>query len=345
LAESDFPTHYTAPEYFRETILYGTNPFAVLSIVGGRVTGVMTGIHRSDRVQSGLPNRPQVAFSRHADRSLAMSNLIAGLLQEARFAKLVDLFLWSDMAGLVDTRFRQRRHNGVVMLDLSAGPDALFRKFSQARRNRIRRAMKYGVSVEPAESPDDISAYYSVYVDWAGRRFWQITEEEQFQEEFFVTRGNRQLLLARHNGEVIAGVALRFFPGGIIEHAGNSSLLSALHLRPNDLLHWRAVEWACAEGLTKYGLGGSSLFLRQFGGEVMPTTRHRLDRSLLRQYTIGEWMADKVEEIRPIVPPRMIGFGRSLRDRVKKLRYDASRRSGWSRSSLASRRAATLEDE
>ena len=50
LAESDFPTHYTAPEYFRESILYGTNPFAVLSIVGGRVTGVMTGIHRSDRV-------------------------------------------------------------------------------------------------------------------------------------------------------------------------------------------------------------------------------------------------------------------------------------------------------
>ena len=68
-----------------------------------RVTGVMTGIHRSDRVQSGLSNHPQIAFSRHADRSLAMSNLIAGLLQEARFAKLVDLFLWSDMAGLVDT--------------------------------------------------------------------------------------------------------------------------------------------------------------------------------------------------------------------------------------------------
>jgi hypothetical protein len=120
--------------------------------------------------------------------------------------------------------------------------------------------MKYGVSVEPAESRDDISAYYSVYVDWACRRFWQITGEEQFQEEFFVTRGNRRLLLARHNGEVIAGVALRFFPGGVIEHAGNSSLLSALHLRPNDLLHWRAVEWACAEGLTKYGIGGTCLF-------------------------------------------------------------------------------------
>jgi hypothetical protein len=80
LAESDFPTHYTAPEYFRELIRNGENPFAVLSIVGNDVTGVMTGIHYADRVQSGLSNRPQIAFSRHADRSLAMSNLIAGLL-------------------------------------------------------------------------------------------------------------------------------------------------------------------------------------------------------------------------------------------------------------------------
>lgn len=104
--------------------------------------------------------------------------------------------------------------------------------------------------------------------------------------------------------------------------------MSALHLRPNDLLHRRAIEWARAGGLTKYGLGGTSLFLGKFGGEVMPKTRHRPDRSPLRQSAIGDWMADKVEEIRPFVPPRMVGFGRSLRDHVKKLHYYASRRSG-----------------
>jgi hypothetical protein len=166
LAQSDFPTHYTAPEYFCETILYGKNPFAVLSMDGKNVTAVMTGIHYSDRIQSGLSNRPQIAFSRHADRSLAMSNLIAGLLREAESAKLIDVFLWSDMAGLVDGRFRQRSCRGVVMLDLSLGPDALFRKFSQTRRNNIRRAVKHGVSVDLAKSRDDVSAYYPVYVDW-----------------------------------------------------------------------------------------------------------------------------------------------------------------------------------
>jgi Acetyltransferase (GNAT) domain len=241
----------------------------------------MTGIHYSDRVQSGLSNRPQIAFSRQADRLLAMSNLIAGLLQEAGSAKLVDLFLWSDMAGLVDARFRQRPYRGVVMLDLSRGPDARFRKFSQTRRNNITRAIKCGVTVDLAKSRNDVSAYYAVYVDWARRVGSQISPEEHLQEEFFATRRNRQLFLARYKSEVIAGVMLRFFPGGAVEHAANSSLQSALHLRPNDLLHWRPIEWAYAEGLTKYGLGGTSLFLRKVGGEVVPTTRHRLDRSLL----------------------------------------------------------------
>ncbi len=320
LAESDFPTHYTAPEYFCETILYGENPFAVLSIVGEHVTAVMTGMHYPDRVQSGLSNRPQIAFSRHADRPNAMRNLIAGLLHEAGSAKLVDLFLWSDMAELVDARFRQRPYRGVVMLDLSLSPKALFCKFSQTRRNNIRWAIKNGVSVDLANSRDDVSAYYAVYVDWARRRFLQIIGEEKLQEEFFATRRNRQLLLARYNGEVIAGVVLRFVPGGVMEHAANSSLQSALYLRPNDLLHWRAIEWACAEGLTKYGLGGTNLFLRKFGGEVVPTTRHRLDRLLFRRHTIGDWMTDRVEEVRPFIPQRVVGFGRSLQRQVKRLR-------------------------
>jgi len=173
-----------------------------------------------------------------------MRNLIAGLLQEAASAKLIDLFLWSGMAGLVDARFNQRAFTGVVILDLSMGPDALFRQFSQTRRNDIRRGIKCVVSVDLAKSRDDVSAYYAVYVDWARRRFLPITGEEQVQG-LFAERRNRRLLLARYKGKVIAGVVLRFVPGGVVEHAANSSPQSALHLKPNNVLHWRAIEWAC----------------------------------------------------------------------------------------------------
>jgi lipid II:glycine glycyltransferase (peptidoglycan interpeptide bridge formation enzyme) len=212
------------------------------------------------------------------------------------------------------------------MLDLAPGPDALFRKFSQTRRNDIRRAIRNGISVDFASSREHVTAYYAVYVDWARRRRLQITGEEEFHEEFFTTRRNRRLLLARYNGEVIAGMVLRFLPGGVVEYAARSFLQSALHLKPNDLLHWRAIEWACAEGLTKYNLGGTGLFLRKFGGEVVPTTRHRLDMSLFRRHTVGDWMGGTVDEVRTFIPQRMVGLARALRSHVRKLRFYRERR-------------------
>jgi len=215
---------------------------------------------------------------------------------------------------LVDTRFNQRNCEGVVMLDLGLGPDALFRKFSQTRRNDIRRAIRYGVSVGPARDRDDVFAYYAVYVEWARRKSLPITGEDQFQETFALTN-NRQLLLARYEGHVVAGVVLRFFPRGVVEYAANSSLANALHLRPNDLLQWRAIEWACAEGMTKYSLGGDHLFLRKSGGDVLPTTRHRLDLSLLRRHAIGDWIVDRVAEVRPLLPEAVVELGRSVRNR------------------------------
>jgi hypothetical protein len=312
LAQSDCPTHYTAPEYFLEPLLRRSKPFAILSLAGEQVTGVLTGIHQGDHVQSGLSVRPQIAFSRHADRSRAMTNLVAGLITEAASAKLVDLFVWSDVETLVEPRFRQRRYEGVVMLDLLRGPDALFRKFSANKRTNIKKAIKYGVSVAPAKSEDEISAYYRIYVEWSLRKQLSIQSEEEFQENFKLIE-NRLLLLARHESKIIAGIVIRFFPGGVMEYAANSSIQSALRLRPNDLLHWRAIEWGCAEGITKYSLGGAHPFLRKFGGEVAMSTRCRLDLSISRAYTVRDWLADAAARARPFIPDRLARFARSLR--------------------------------
>jgi hypothetical protein len=317
LDNSDFATHYAAPEFFLEPMLRNRRGFAVLSVVGSNVTGVLTGINDGDRVQSGLSVRPQIAFSRDADRARAMANLMAGLLVEAKAAKLVDMFLWSDMDALVEPRFRRRRYEGVVMLDLSCGPDALFRRFSENKRTNIRKAIKYGVLVEPASTRDEIAAYYAICVDWSRRKGLAIMSEEEFQQTFALT-ANRLLLLARYQGKVIAGIVIRYLPHGIMEYAANSSLESALRLRPNDLLHWRAIEWGWREGMTRYSLGGTHLFLRKFGGEIVPTTRHRLDLSLFRQFAINDWIEDQIERARPFMPDRLTTLGRSLRGLVSR---------------------------
>ena len=203
------------------------------------------------------------------------------------------------------------------MLDLSRGPEALFRRFSENKRTNIKKAIKFGVSVEPAKSPDEISAYYAICADWSRRKALPTPGQDEFQQTFALT-GNRVLFLARYEGKIIAGVVIRFFPHGVMEYAANSSLESALRLRPNDLLHWRAIEWGCAAGMAKYSLGGAHLFLRKFGGQLVPTTRHRLDLSLLRRHALGDWTTEKAEAARPMIPDRVLSLGRSLRGRLGK---------------------------
>ena len=109
--------------------------------------------------------------------------------------------------------------------------------------------------------------------------------------------------------------------------AANCSLQGALQLRPNNLLYWRAIEWSCAQGLTKCSLGGANLFLQKFGGKVVHTARHRLDSSLFCRFAIGDWMADRVEGVRPLIPLRVAGFGRFVRSHLRKLRSSGRRRS------------------
>jgi hypothetical protein len=316
LADSDFPTHYTAPEFFLEPALRQSKPFAILSLIDDEVTGVLTGTRNGVRVQSGLSVRPQIAFARRADRSRAMANLVAGLVEVADTAKLVDLFVWSEMDRLVEPRLRKKRHEGVVMLDLAHGPDALFRKFSENKRTNIKKSIKHGVIVEPANGQDEISAYYAICVEWSRRKALPLAREEEFQRAFALTN-NRLLLLARHQAKIIAGVVIRFFPQGVMEYAANSSLESALHLRPNDLLHWRAIEWGCGAGLTKYSLGGSHLFLRKFGGEIVPITRHRLDLSFFRRFAIADWLVERAKQARPLIPDNLATLGRSVRSRFE----------------------------
>ena len=318
LADSDYPSHYTAPEFLLEPGFREKHPFAVLSVVGGEVTAVLTGINDGGRIQSGLSVRPQIAFSRRADPARGLANLLSGLLVEAHSARLIDFFAWSKLAEPIDARFRQKFYEGVVMLDLSHGPDALFRKFSENKRTNIKKAIKYGVTVEPTTSLDDISTYYAICVDWCRRKELPIPAQNQFEQTFALTK-NRVLFLARYEGKIIAGVVIRFSPRGTMEYAANSSLESALRFRPNDLLHWRAIEWGCRAGMTKYNLGGAHLFLRKFGGDLVPTFRYRLDMSLFRRYALGDWITEKVEMIRPYIPEPMRTFGRSLRGRLEKL--------------------------
>ncbi|MCI0390242.1 MAG: GNAT family N-acetyltransferase [Acidobacteria bacterium] len=291
LAHADYPTHYTAPEYFLEPFWADQRPFAVLALDGNGVTGVVTGLQTGSQIVCGLPARPQVCQRKDADQRQVSKALSQGLLELSEGkVELITLHTWTAMEGFQKEGYSVREwsgEKGVAVLDLAKGPDALFKGFSQTRRTDIRNAIKMGLEVTQLATDEEFNAFYEVYVEWCKRKQFVPNSFDLMKQSFALTN-NRRLFIARYENKVVAGVSLRFIPGGIIEYSANCSIKEYQKLRPNDILHWRVIEWACKEGFTLYSLGGAHLFLRRFGGALWTTYRYRFDRTWFRQHEIKE---------------------------------------------------------
>ncbi len=292
LDKAPFATHYCTPNYFRDPYLRG-EPFAVLAAEeNGDVQGVLTGIWDSEKAISGLYVRPQTAFAADADLNAVSAVLLDGIfdLYDGR-PGLVELFSWQRIPGLPDRGMNERQGQdamSVVVLDLSQGADRLFAAFSQTRRNEIRKALKQNVlEIKELETPDELDQMYAIHVDWCRPKGNPADTFEQMQTAVG-DRENRRTFIAKTDGKVIAGSFYRFCPRGMVEYAGNSSIPEYQRLRPNDLIGWHAIQWACSEGLRHFSMGGSHLFLRRFGGELMQTYRYRRDHSRLKLHDLRE---------------------------------------------------------
>ena len=297
LRRVEFPAHYYSPEFFREPDWEGKSPFAILAVDRGLITGVLTGLHEGNQVISGLQSRPQICVDPTADTRVALDSLARGLLAEAGSAKLITAYSWSWLAldAFQPFGFRRRSLEGNVVLDLTKGPEILFKELNKKRRTNIRFAIRNDVEVFQATTPEHAAAFYDLYLRWR-RTTRKIIRTERIPREVFESRIGRQenfkFFLARHSATVIAGITLRLFAGGLVEYANNSSLDEFLHLKPNDLLVWNAIEWACKQGYLRFSLGGAHRFLREFGGEVVPILRYRLDRTLFHKHELREAALD-----------------------------------------------------
>ena len=292
LGRAEVPSHYNAPEFFLETRWAGKRPFAVLALDYGKVVGAVTGIHEGDQVECGVPTRPQICFDKTVERTPVLEALAQGLLAEAGPAKLVAVYSWTLLDPLLRHGFRCRQTEGVVMLDLRQGKEEIFKQLDRKRRNNIRSSIRQGVEIVQAATTEDFVAYYEIYKNWRKRKGRVPRPFDQELTAFHSTTRNRRLFLARVSGTIVAGTIIRFFPGGLAEYSRNNSLSEFLNFKPNDLLQWTAIEWACAEGLSCYSLGASGPFHREFGGQIAPIYRYRLDRTWLCQHDLREAVLD-----------------------------------------------------
>jgi len=318
LKRVDIPSHYNAPEYFLDPLRSGSDPFAVLALQGDQVRGVLTGFHLGKEVFCGLASRPQIYID-GVDADAALHALAAGLLEEAGSAELVHAFTWSwlELPVFSAVGFRRRQLKGSVVLDLTHSPETLFQDFAKDRRRNIRFAEKHGVEVREAETHQDIVDAHAVYSAWRKTERKTVESDWSFPdfEKTMNLRSNRRLFLATFQGKVIAFNIFRFFPGGLFESAANCSLEEFMHLKPNDLLQWRGIQWACSQGMRRHSLGGAHEFLLRFGGTVVPIFHYRLDQTLLHRHDVKDKIGGTARSLLQQAPAP---FGRAVKRLLKK---------------------------
>jgi len=317
----DAPSHYDAPEFFLEPYWTGKRPFVILALDHGRAIGVFSGLHGGDlQFAFGGLSRSQIRIDNNADALLASDLLADGLLQEAEDEELVTFHAWScvPLPGFERRGFLRHQQEGRVVLDLSLGADALYKDFHENRKRNIRIAIKNGIEVIESSTQEDLHAYWSVYSAWRRTSRKTIVHNHSFAttEQVHLMRRNHRRFLARFDGRVIAATGLRFHPTGLVEYANNCSLDEFIPLRPNDLLLWRTIEWACEQGFEKYSLGGANPFFRKSGGNVLPIYRYRLDRTFLHRHELKDRLGSKLRSLLRKAPT---GAGRAVRKLIKRV--------------------------
>lgn len=287
------PTHYITPNFLVDPFIRGGERFAVLAIDdAGKINGVVTGVVDEKHVKSGMPVRPQTAFRKDIDLLETATVLLEGLTEVGEIkTDFIELHTWDRMPEFVELGFREELcggDNSVVMLDLTKGAETLFKEFSQTRRNEIRKVIKKDeLEVKTLETESELNELYEIHVAWNARKE---IEPDSFEDFKFAKEQTdyRKTLIAKHDNKVVAGSYYRFCKGGIVEYAANNSLVEYQKLRPNDLIGWRSIEWACETGFTEYSMGGSHLFLRRFGGEIVHSYRYKMDTSFLHVHNAKE---------------------------------------------------------
>jgi len=168
-------------------------------------------------------------------------------------------------------------------IDLTQDEEALLASFKPKTRYNIRLAERKEVRVKAANNPNDLQTFYNMYKSTASRQHFPVREftyYEQLYDE--MAQDNAvQLLLARHEETVLAGVML-IRSGQRAFYQYGASTPQSRELMPTYLLQWEAMRWAKSAGCTLYDMvglpevqdqndpfWGVARFKSGFGGEVV----------------------------------------------------------------------------
>jgi hypothetical protein len=164
----------------------------------------------------------------------------------------------------------------VHTLDLTPGSEQLFKQFRETTRRNIKKAIREGVRVTFHTSSDALAVFYRLNCHTRKEHGLPPQPYSFFKKvhEHVIGRNLGFIALAQQGGRDVAGAIYLYSRETVIYKYG-ASLRAYQHVRPNNLVMWRAIESCIKGGYRRLCFG-----------------RTEVDNSGLRQFKAG-WGGDE----------------------------------------------------
>jgi FemAB-related protein (PEP-CTERM system-associated) len=136
-------------------------------------------------------------------------------------------------------------------------PEMNWKALRKNVQQKVNKSKRLGVQVRVARSREEIEHYYRLHLLTRSKKHGMPSQPRRFFYSLwdaFASNEKMQLLLAEHQGTVIASVILLAF-GSSMRYAYSASDDRYLNLAPNNLLTWTAITMGCEQGYQTLDLG------------------------------------------------------------------------------------------
>jgi lipid II:glycine glycyltransferase (peptidoglycan interpeptide bridge formation enzyme) len=142
------------------------------------------------------------------------------------------------------------------VLNLSQDEDQLFSTFSRSMRRNIRKAINEGTRITISNSLKSINEFYRLNC-MTRKKHGIPPQPYSFFKELYnhvISQQHGIVVLASHEGRsVAAAVYAHIGEKAVYKYSASNG--KYLHLHPNELLMWRAIQWYCRNGYEKLCFG------------------------------------------------------------------------------------------
>jgi FemAB-related protein (PEP-CTERM system-associated) len=158
-----------------------------------------------------------------------------------------------------------------MVLDISAGSEALWTGLPAKTRNQVRKAQKSDLNVVVGGS-ELLDEFYSVFVENM-RDLGSPVHHKKFFACMFEQFGEQVRLFVVRDQQLPIGGLICFYFRDTVTVPWASSLRRYIAKCPNNILYWEALQYACARNYRRFDFGRSSIesgtyaFKKQWGAK------------------------------------------------------------------------------